>query len=378
MTRIKIILILTAASATWAQVLPFPGPGMPATTGAGGDCGSFAHCILLTTDHSQAGASDSSGFPVLVYGSDTTLKDTSHGGYVSSSSGADVLFFSDKCVTQIPSELPTGDYNNTSGVLWAWVGLSTLHHSTNDTLYLCVGNASPPSRTTGAWNSNYKTVWHLDEQNHATDASTDYDSTGNSNNLTNHHTTYTYGLSSGAAKAYDGYIMSSASGASGQVGAYADLSSGIALSGAWTLEFWVTPPAGSIGDSMAVSTSNGYMAYFSGSTLYSKGSDGVYGGVSYGTFNAGTFYHFVLSSDSSHNVTVYKNGNSLDTISLSAGATVSGIGGMNGGSYMGGAMDEVRLSNTNRSADYALASYNSQNNPGNIGSAGFLTWGTWQ
>ena len=38
-------------------------------------------------------------------------------------------------------------------------------------------------------------------------------------------------------------------------------------------------------------------------------------------------------------------------------------------------MDEARISNIARTADWVLTEYNNQFDPGNIGSAGFLTIG---
>jgi hypothetical protein len=39
-----------------------------------------------------------------------------------------------------------------------------------------------------------------------------------------------------------------------------------------------------------------------------------------------------------------------------------------------GGIDDLRVSNSNRSADWIKAEYNNQSAPGNIGSPGFWTW----
>ena len=44
------------------------------------------------------------------------------------------------------------------------------------------------------------------------------------------------------------------------------------------------------------------------------------------------------------------------------------------GYTFGGILDEIRVSGSERSADWIKAEYNNQNAPSNIGSPGFWTW----
>ena len=79
-----------------------------------------------------------------------------------------------------------------NGAGWFWVRIASLSHSSNGAIYAAVGNASPPARTTGVWDSNYKGVWTFQ------DPTNPADSTGN-NNGTNHGATAVAGKVGGAA-----------------------------------------------------------------------------------------------------------------------------------------------------------------------------------
>lgn len=126
---------------------------------SGGKAG-FLYRRSLTVDHTKVPNTDQTDFPVLVYASDATLKDSAHGGHVSKSNGADILFFSDAAHTsQIASEIEL--YDNVNGVLWAHVKVATVATASDTVFYVCYGNSSPPARTANPWNSSYASVWHL-------------------------------------------------------------------------------------------------------------------------------------------------------------------------------------------------------------------------
>jgi hypothetical protein len=97
------------------------------------------------------------------------MKDAAHGGDVQSSTGADILFFSDSgLATQIPSQIVY--YDNVNGIGWFRVLISTLSSSTNGTIYMAVGNSSPPSRTSGVWDAHTVAMWPFSNGTAATNA----------------------------------------------------------------------------------------------------------------------------------------------------------------------------------------------------------------
>lgn len=142
---------------------------------------AFNYSRSVTIDHTQCGASDSSNFPVLVSISDTSFKDTGHGGHVQSSTGADILFFGDSGLSsQLASQVES--YDNVNGVLLAWVKLGTVSHASNTVFYVAYGNASPPAQTTNPWDANFIGRYHLADNAASTTVA---DSTTAANNGTN-------------------------------------------------------------------------------------------------------------------------------------------------------------------------------------------------
>src|SRR5665213_1586753 len=105
---------------------------------------AYAFSRSLTIDHTQCGSSDSSNFAVLVKldssNAGTTMKTVANGGHiqntVTQSGGnavtmpADLIFTSDSGgTTKVPWEIDS--YDGTNGILWAWVKLATVSHTSN-------------------------------------------------------------------------------------------------------------------------------------------------------------------------------------------------------------------------------------------------------
>ena len=331
----------------------------------------------ITYDHTKCGSADSSGFAALVYVSNATLKDVAHGGYVNSSTGADILFFSDSgLTTQIASQIPLGGYDPVNGILWARVYITTLSHSANGTVYLAAGNATPPARTSGVWDSNYKGVWDL--SNVPTSVP---DSTENGNNLTTIQNT------------------SSTPGQVGNAGVFTITpqtnisqrfltSASLAFSGPFTLETWVKPTdvnnyRNVFNCSDASTTMRSVALFLVNGDLYSLYWNAVGTIALSSPIVLGAWNHIIVVG-TGITTTVFLNGAAVGSIG-DTGATGCSSGNVDimlglyyGPNYqMLGAMQQFRLSNTNRSPSYATACFNNQKTPGNIGAPGFWTWGSW-
>ena len=76
-------------------------------------------------------------------------------------------------------------YDGATGTLVAWVRLPVLEFDVDTVFYLAYGNSgisSPQADAPDVWDSNYKGVWHLDEEQSGTGTNDLYtDSTANSN-----------------------------------------------------------------------------------------------------------------------------------------------------------------------------------------------------
>jgi len=343
--------------------------------------GQFAWKAQLTYDHTKAGTNDTTNFVALVYASNASLKLTGAGGKVQSSAGADILFFTDSTLgTQVPSQIDY--YDSTNGILWAKALVSDLSVSTNGSIYIGVGNASPPARTTaGLWDSNYKGVWNF--KNGTTLDLTD--ATGNGNNgAVNNSPTAATGQVDGAA------TLTRGAGFDNDV--TIPYSSSLNITGKLiTLECWIKRTISTAyGDIFygPYGSNQGYFFQLNASTTssFELGVRGV-AGPTFGAMAQDTnWHHVVLVSDSSH-VTAWVDGQTSAGVGtsssiLSASSGTASIGPASGPASNGYTLDEVRLSATNRASSanysYVTANYNNQLTPGNIGSAGFWTWGSWQ
>jgi hypothetical protein len=330
----------------------------------------FSWSIQVTYDHTKVGggAENESNFPALISISDSSIKTVANGGKVSDSGGADLLVFSDACVTQIPSELEF--YDGTNGVAILWLKISTLSYTVSGTVTICTGNGSPPGRTSGVW-SGYLGVYHFPNGT----ALSVNDSGPNSYNLT------AVGSPSAGAGHIDGGIVTAS-------GKYAT-SPTVAATASVTLSGWLKT-SGSGNTEPIFSAVNAYQftlglnssntaqftfGYSDGSCNFISGSTSLIDGAWH--YLVGTF---PAAGDSK--LRLYVDGALVST----CGTTTNGetftsfeIGGWQGdGSYpFVGTLDEVRFSGAATSTGWISTEYNNENSPGNIGSAGFWSFGSW-
>ena len=318
-------------------------------------CWGFGYKRSITIDHTKCGSGDSTNFPVLVYISDATFKTVGNGGHVQSSSGNDILFYSDSGgTTQIASEID--GYTATTGVVYAWVKVSTLSVSSDTVIYVFYGDSSPPSRTTGAWNSNFRGVWHFGDGSSVTNT----DSSGNSHTLTNNNVTATTGQIYGAGS-YNGTT------------AYMTLTPDSNLKPTTlSVSMWAKF-TNSLGTEyptmMGTGASIAWMWYHTGSMLYESIGNYSYYASNSTTSWGGTWKHIVMTSSSSTNVKVYINGSLSNTGSASPTIDYTNSGEFSIGRYTGvsgyftGVIDEVHVVGSELSSSWITAEYNNQNSP---------------
>jgi hypothetical protein len=340
----------------------------------------FSYYRSITIDHTKVGTvsnTDQSSFPVEVSLSDATLSHAS--GHVTNANGYDIELFSDPgLTTRLPAERET--YTDSSGVgtYIGWVNVPTVSHTTNTVIYMAYGNSGistdPNSDATyGAthvWDSNYKGVWHLN----AASGGTENDSTSNGNNSTSNSSTATTGEIGGGAA----FV-----GASSQ---YINIGSTASLNGLTTLTAsgWVqvTPGnSGAISGSWSGGGNYNWLLYFDGTKTHlvwsNNGNYNNGGNIAGGTSLSGGTWYYITAKISGTTATIYVNGVQDATggsVAL-AGSGIQQIGATNGSNYINGKIDESRISNSARSADWIKTEYNNQSNPGNIGSPGFYTVG---
>jgi hypothetical protein len=348
----------------------------------------FSWRIQVTLDHTEVGAGveNESSFPVALTPSDASLKTVANGGKVSSSLGADILAYSDSaCTAQLPTELES--YDGASGITVLWVRISTLSYTANGSIYICTGNASPPSRTTGVWDSNFVGVWHFPN---GTTLSV-LDSTINAN----------AGSPIGAITPTSGRIDGAVNAVTAGLNNYINVadSASLRIAGQLTISAWVNQTARNGNGSLIAQKRNntspcstdynyGLWIQGNGQAMFQFGSDCNGGGVDTGsavplsawahiavTVNESVATKFIFYLDGAQNSTPAYN----ETMPSSGTAPV-GLLNYNfeaGEYFLNGSADEIRISNIARSAGWISTEYKNQSNPGNIGSPGFATFGSW-
>jgi hypothetical protein len=126
----------------------------------------YAYQRSITIDHTKVPNTNQTNFPVLVSGTYSYLATVSNGGNVQNANGYDVIFTSDAaCTTKLDHEVET--YSAATGAVNYWVRVPSLSHTADTTIYLCYGNSgitTDQSNKTGVWDSNFKAVYHLDDQ----------------------------------------------------------------------------------------------------------------------------------------------------------------------------------------------------------------------
>ena len=324
----------------------------------------YSYERTLLVHASQVVNSDQINFPVLVSVSDSTLKSAANGGHVSSQSGFDLIFTSDAAGTKIlPFEIET--YNPATGTGIFWVQ-DTLSHTQDTAIYMWYGNASvtasqaTPSST---WDSNYLGVWHLSGGNTVSAV----DSTANGHDGTVNGATEVTGEIGGAAGfANNGYI---------------DIGSLGNFPAQGTIQFWVQTN-GHHGDMYPNAFTTNYNGGNNG-IRFEQDSDAnsllavAFGNAS-GNFTGyavitglvpNVWYPVVVTWDTTKStVNAYANG---ALVSSSQSQTYwpttipdAAIGvGYNAGRLWMGSVDEVRVSNVIRSADWIATEANNQASP---------------
>jgi flagellin-like protein len=311
-------------------------------------------------------------FPVLV----SISADTQIGARATS---ADQIYFTDDTGTNVlASEIES--FSNTAGSasLTAWVKIPSLTSTSAIRIYYGSDNPNPQPAT-AAWNSNYKGVWHLDEDGN-NNALGYADATSNANHGTGTSMTATSDVNGkvGIGQHFDGTadvitVVGSASldyAAPLTVEAWVEYDN---LNGGYSGWFM----GKCTGDSDINWRMRGFGFNSAGRLWYNTASgDPTY--VSTATTPANTWVHVAATIVSPNTLQLYVNGAPSGTWSISTGSVVGGTSPLSmglgfPGEYFRGSIDEVRVSNMALSAQWIQTEYNNMNNP-----SGFITLGTQQ
>jgi len=331
---------------------------------------SYSFYRTITIDHTKVGGSDHSNFPVPLIGTYSWLKTVANGGDVESSSGYDIIFRNADGTANLDFERVSWD--GSTGLCEFWVRVPTLSHTTDTVIrvyYKNAGITTDQQNRAGAWESHYKAVWHFPN---GTTLSLS-DSTGNANNATIN------GTVTAAAGQIDG--GAAISNASNNNFMYKSSTSSLSPTTAITISAWVKSSQGSLAN-IVVKNLSWYFT-IGGSTSGKLGFwiEGRNSSWTEGTTGVadGTLRHLAATFDGTTE-RVYVNATQEATASLS-GAIIAGSQDIIMGTRrlsglpqytnpFDGVIDEVRISDIARSADWLTAEYNSGNDPSTFYSVG--------
>ena len=331
---------------------------------------SWTYRKKITIDKTKV-AGTLSNFPVLISFTDTDIMNGAQ------PDGDDILFTDSDKTTKLDHEIEK--YDSATGELVAWVRVPSLSSSSDKRIYIYYGNAGAGNQENapGVWDTSFKGVWHLNEDPSGA-APQHADSTPNNNDGT-----------SGGSMTCTNQIPGQINGSLDFDGANDDVRTTLAgstLTNSLTFSAWFySDDAGSIGSSSGAQRLVTQERITSGCTrlalalnsnrvaVYRRRTTG--GANLHGTtvLTAQQWYHAAMTYDGS-TVRVYLNGNEENSAAEAdlVGPDPAGIqlGGGCTVRYIDGILDEVRVSNIVRSADWIMTEYNNQSNPG-----GFYTVG---
>jgi hypothetical protein len=171
-----------------------PNAAMMLRDASGGSVNGFYRPIDI--NHAKVGTVNHTDYPLAVFGTLSYLATVANGGKVRNASGYDVGFFSDSALTtRLDHE--TVVYNAATGLVEYHVRVPAVSHSSDTRIYMAYGNAAittDQSNKTGVWDSGFKRVRHLGDGTTLTGA----DSTSNAGTGTVTGATATAGQMGGA------------------------------------------------------------------------------------------------------------------------------------------------------------------------------------
>jgi len=326
--------------------------------------------LRLNSTNYVSGSTALTNFPVLLEIIDSDLIRTGGDSDKLKSAVANDIAFTDSADTQnTATELSyqLEKYDASTGTIKVWVRIPSLSNSANKTLYFYFGSTNPPTHsTTSTWESDYKAVFHFNEASYNTDDNGIIDGTG-----TNHAK-----LTSSANNQVSGKIGNAYSfNGSDQKIITANT---ITTPTNFTVSAWIKPSVlnldqkiitnqGSDGKGLKLglySNNKAEVEFYAGFPFLNRNESG---GTTLNTSN----WYYVQGIYDGTNLKTYVNGEFDRSIAASieaVGSTLK-IGVEYGGTsnYFNGIIDEVRLSNVAKSADWIKTEYQNQLYPSNTG-----------
>jgi hypothetical protein len=324
----------------------------------GGWTNGYTYCRTITVNHLKV-PSNQTNFPIGISGTFAYLATVANGGKVTNASGYDVIFTSDTAgVTNLNWE--TNLYTATTGAVEYWVRIPTLSSSADTVIYAYYGNSSvttDQSNPHGTWDANFNSVWHLPNGS----TLTALDSTSNGHNGTINSATATSGVFDGAGA----FVAATP--------AYISASYGSLLGLPITSEAWIKTSTKTavqvIYEDRPNGASPGCVLFLDTSGFLNFACNQTFTIVTASTDLTDGAFHYVVgtaTASGSGTLNLYVDGTSVASTANSGGPGNTGPGliGIRFDSTDGfnGTIDEVRISQIARAADWITTEYNNGSN----------------
>jgi hypothetical protein len=306
----------------------------------------------------NAGRAALTDFPVLIRLNSSRIDYTK-----TKDDGSDLRFWDSDGTTALDYEIEKW---NEAGESLVWVRVPEIASSDSDYIWMYYGNpaANDEQDAAGVWNANYKMVQHLNET-----TGIHYDSTSNINDSTSVSGNPVQGAASGRADGADSF-----DGTGDRINTKDFDSDSI------TVEAWVKFNAFSDFDKLANKDGGGLGSwsfvldsnapYYMRWSVYNENNSELTASASSATLNTGVWYYFAGTyQKASGDGTLYRDGSFLDDVNgaankairTNANSVVIGGSVLSSDQTINGVIDEVRISDTDRSADWINATYASIN-----------------
>ena len=309
----------------------------------------------ITIDHTKVAGTETN-FPVLInLGSDAGLQ--AH----ALANGDDILFTAADGVTKLDHEIER--YSSVNGQLVAWVRVPSLSSAADTQVYVYDSNAAAANQqnVAGVWDANTMAVYHLGEA-----ASPYADSSSNANTGAGSVSPTQTAGAIGMGQAFDGSTT----------GITVPNTASISVTNNFAVSVWMKLNATGQADILEKGGVQGYTFWLDGTNMWFGPQNAAPSSWAFNAANfaTGTWYKLdgVVNAGIS---SLYINGtfvasSSASSVYANAGALKIG-NGIDG--RLNGTIDELRVSNTVRSAARIATEYRNQSAPSTFCGVGFET-----
>ena len=350
---------------------------------------SFNYSRPITINHNLVPNTDQTNFPVLVSGNYAYLATIANGGKAQNANGYDVGFYTNSDCVSGKLNWETELYNSGTGQVAYWINIPNVSHIVDTVFYMCYGDSTisaDQSNKAAVWDSNFKGVWHLGENYSIAPGnykdSTAAPSNGSLTDINGNTFSATAAIGNGLSLNGDADFVDVGNPAKLQITSSFTLSAWVKLNNynqgfgriitkfvngsnrGWELSVddWTSPSYNNLSLSVSYSASAPVWKYQNTSfpTNQLVYVTGVYNSASQ---TAQLYRDGVAISQQSYNNNISPNNVGSSINNSTGNVRIGRRPGSSDPDMWRGIIDEVRISNAARSADWIKTEYNNQINP---------------